>query len=133
MKRWYKYIKPYLPFFIIGPICMIVEVIGEILMPKFLSLIIDYGYVLFERRCQSIGITSFEENKVFGNIAGLILFQSEVNTIFPRNSLKVLDILVGDLNVCYPLVLPHELLHALLPAGLNRTLTFLFLSIRKVL
>ena len=24
MKRWYKYIKPYLPFFILGPLCMIV-------------------------------------------------------------------------------------------------------------
>jgi len=44
MKRWFKYIKPYLPFFIIGPLCMIIEVIGEILMPKFLSMIIDYGY-----------------------------------------------------------------------------------------
>lgn len=44
MKRWYKYIKPYLPYFIIGPLCMIIEVIGEILMPKFLSMIIDYGY-----------------------------------------------------------------------------------------
>ena len=44
MKRWYKYIKPYLPYFIIGPLCMIIEVIGEIMMPKFLSMIIDYGY-----------------------------------------------------------------------------------------
>ena len=43
MKKWYKYIKPYLPFFILGPICMIVEVIGEVLMPKFLAAIIDYG------------------------------------------------------------------------------------------
>lgn len=41
MKRWYKYIKPYLPFFILGPLCMIVEVIGEVLMPKFLSMIIN--------------------------------------------------------------------------------------------
>ena len=43
MKKWYKYIKPYLPYFIIGPLCMIVEVIGEVLMPKFLANIIDYG------------------------------------------------------------------------------------------
>lgn len=43
IKRWYKYVKPYLPYFIIGPICMIVEVIGEILMPKMLAMIIDYG------------------------------------------------------------------------------------------
>ena len=41
MKRWYKYIKPYLPFFILGPLCMIIEVIGEVLMPKYLSMIIN--------------------------------------------------------------------------------------------
>ena len=43
MKKWYKYIKPYLPYFIIGPICMIVEVIGEILMPRLLSVVINNG------------------------------------------------------------------------------------------
>jgi len=41
MKRWFKYVKPYLPFFILGPLCMIVEVVGEVLMPKFLSMIIN--------------------------------------------------------------------------------------------
>ena len=41
MKRWFDYARPYLPFFIIGPLCMIVEVIGEVLMPKFLSLILN--------------------------------------------------------------------------------------------
>ncbi len=41
MKRWFKYAKPYLPFFIIGPLCMITEVIGEVLMPKFLSVILN--------------------------------------------------------------------------------------------
>ncbi len=45
MKRWYKYIKPYLPYFIIGPLCMIVEVIGEVLMPLFMSEIIDTAVV----------------------------------------------------------------------------------------
>ncbi|MBQ8697135.1 MAG: ABC transporter ATP-binding protein, partial [Clostridia bacterium] len=43
MKLWFKYIKPYLPYFILGPICMIVEVIGELFMPRLLSYIIDYG------------------------------------------------------------------------------------------
>ena len=43
MKRWYKYIKPYLPFFILGPLCMIIEVIGEVLMPKLLSIVINGG------------------------------------------------------------------------------------------
>ena len=43
MKRWFKYIKPYLAFFILGPLCMIVEVIGEVLMPKLLSYMINFG------------------------------------------------------------------------------------------
>ena len=41
MKLWYKYIKPHLPYFIIGPICMIIEVIGEVLMPLFLAIVIN--------------------------------------------------------------------------------------------
>ena len=43
MKRWFKYIRPYLAYFIAGPLCMIVEVIGEVLMPKFLATIINLG------------------------------------------------------------------------------------------
>jgi len=43
MKRYWKYIKPYLPAFIIGPILMIVEVIGEVVMPTLLKRIIDNG------------------------------------------------------------------------------------------
>ena len=39
--KWSKYIKPYLAYFIIGPLCMIVEVIGEVVMPKLLSVIIN--------------------------------------------------------------------------------------------
>ncbi len=41
MKRWYKYVKPYLLSFILGPVGMIVEVIGEMLMPLLLGLLID--------------------------------------------------------------------------------------------
>ncbi len=41
LKRWMKYVRPYLPYFIIGPLCMIVEVVGEVLMPKFLAGIIN--------------------------------------------------------------------------------------------
>ena len=43
MKYWWKYIKPYLPYFIIGPICMIIEVIGEVVLPKLLSTVINRG------------------------------------------------------------------------------------------
>ena len=41
--KWSKYVLPYLPWFILGPLCMIVEVIGEVLMPKLLAYIIDFG------------------------------------------------------------------------------------------
>ena len=41
MKRWFKYVKPYLPYFIIGPLCMIIEVAGEVVMPKLLSVVIN--------------------------------------------------------------------------------------------
>ncbi|MBQ9429652.1 MAG: ABC transporter ATP-binding protein [Clostridia bacterium] len=40
MKRWMKYVKPYKSAFILGPLCMIVEVLGEVLMPKFYSMIV---------------------------------------------------------------------------------------------
>ena len=43
MKRWLKYIKPYKKYFILGPLCMIVEVLGEVFMPKFFGNIINYG------------------------------------------------------------------------------------------
>ena len=43
MKRYWKYIKPYLPAFIIGPVLMIVEVIGEVVMPLWLRNVIDNG------------------------------------------------------------------------------------------
>ena len=41
--KWKKYIKPYWPYFIIGPLCMILEVIGEVLMPWFLKSVLNSG------------------------------------------------------------------------------------------
>ncbi len=41
MKRWFKYVKPYISSFILGPVCMIVELIGDILMPILLAWIIN--------------------------------------------------------------------------------------------
>ena len=45
MKRWFKYVKPYLPYFIIGPLCMIVEVLGEIFMPQLMAKIMSTAVV----------------------------------------------------------------------------------------
>ena len=43
MNRWLKYVKPYKLYFILGPICMLVEVAGEVIMPMFLGKIINAG------------------------------------------------------------------------------------------
>lgn len=43
MKRWFKYVKPYLSSFILGPVGMIIEVIGEMFMPFLLAMIINNG------------------------------------------------------------------------------------------
>ena len=43
MKRWLKYACPYLPYFILGPLCMIIEVIGEVLFPRLLAVVINRG------------------------------------------------------------------------------------------
>lgn len=43
MKRYWKYIRPYLPAFILGPILMIVEVIGEVVLPRLMANIINVG------------------------------------------------------------------------------------------
>ncbi|MBR2930723.1 MAG: ABC transporter ATP-binding protein [Clostridia bacterium] len=41
MSKWLKYVKPYWHFFVLGPLCMILEVVGEVLMPRFLAQVID--------------------------------------------------------------------------------------------
>ncbi len=43
MKRYEKYIKPYLGAFILGPMMMLTEVAGEVMLPKLMSLIINNG------------------------------------------------------------------------------------------
>ena len=41
MKRYFKYVKPYKKFFILGPLCMIVESVGEVIVPLLLRLITE--------------------------------------------------------------------------------------------
>ena len=43
MKHWWRYIKPYKAWFILGPLCMIVEVVGEVLMPMLLARVFNAG------------------------------------------------------------------------------------------
>ncbi|ADL04239.1 ABC transporter ATP-binding protein [Lacrimispora saccharolytica] len=53
MNRYWKYIRPYLGAFILAPLLMLTEVLGEIMLPKLTSMIInngvagrDMGYIL---------------------------------------------------------------------------------------
>lgn len=45
MKRYWKYVKPYWKSFVFGPILMITEVVGEVLLPFFMAKIINVGAV----------------------------------------------------------------------------------------
>ena len=58
MKRWLKYVKPYLKSFILGPVGMIVEVIGEMFMPLLLAVIINNGDAGTLTVWASIGISA---------------------------------------------------------------------------
>ena len=41
--KWSKYVKPYWRYFLLAPMCMIVEVLGEVFMPKLYSQILNVG------------------------------------------------------------------------------------------
>lgn len=43
MKMYFKYVKPYLVFFIVGPILMLTEVAGDVILPSLTQKIIDNG------------------------------------------------------------------------------------------
>ena len=43
MNTYWKYVKPHLVYFIVGPILMLTEVCGDVLLPKFMSMIINNG------------------------------------------------------------------------------------------
>ncbi|MCR5033773.1 MAG: ABC transporter ATP-binding protein/permease [Lachnospiraceae bacterium] len=65
MKRFFKYVKPYLPFFILGPIMMVCEVAGDVWMPRLMANIInigaangDTGYILMTG-FEMIGVACF--------------------------------------------------------------------------
>ena len=74
MKRWMKYVKPYLSSFILGPMGMIVEVIGEMFMPILLAAIINSGEAGTLTVGKSIGISAILTGIVLlmmsGGVAG---------------------------------------------------------------
>ncbi|MBQ0126048.1 MAG: ABC transporter ATP-binding protein [Clostridiales bacterium] len=79
MKRWFKYAKPYLAYFIIGPLCMIIEVIGEVLMPKMLGNMVDF-----------LTVVTTNDNEV--TVAPWVL---KLVNLFGANAPVVLTIMAG--------------------------------------
>ena len=65
MKRWFKYIKPYLSSFILGPLGMIVEVIGEMFMPLLLAELIN--------RANEKTLTETSSLIISGILVGIVL------------------------------------------------------------
>ena len=41
--NWLKYVKPYWPAFVLAPACMIVEVLGEVILPRLYANIVNVG------------------------------------------------------------------------------------------
>lgn len=67
-----KYIKPYIFSFILGPLLMITEVLGEIIMPVFLQRLIDIGIV------ENRGTSYFIINGIFMVITAVIMMLSGI-------------------------------------------------------
>lgn len=84
MKIYWKYIKPYLAAFILAPLLMLTEVLGEIILPKLTSMIInngvagrDVGYIMHTGAIM-IGIAIF---MAVGGIGGAY-FSSKASICF---------------------------------------------------
>lgn len=45
MKKYFGFMKPYTLYFILGPLLMLTEVAGEIVLPRIMASIVDYGIV----------------------------------------------------------------------------------------
>ena len=74
MKRWFKYVTPYKSAFILGPLCMIVESMGEIFMPLLLQNI----YATIKRLGEAPGTTEAADILYIIGIAGLMVLAAAV-------------------------------------------------------
>lgn len=56
MKRWFKYIKPYWVYFVLCPVFILVEVAGEVIMPRLLASLINSANAGTLTNAQSVGV-----------------------------------------------------------------------------
>lgn len=95
MKKWLKYAKPYIPYFILGPICMIVEVIGEVLMPRMLGNMVDYLTSVTTEKEVEIAPWVAKLAEMFGNNAPVVL------TIMAAMVITALLMMLGGVGGAY--------------------------------
>ena len=74
MKRWFKYVKPYASSFILGPVGMIIEVIGEMFMPLLLAEIINRGNAIFTDNTSYEPLTIGSSIGITALLIGIVLF-----------------------------------------------------------
>ena len=74
MKRWMKYVTPYRSSFILGPLSMIVESVGEVIMPLLLQSI----YATVKRLGENPGTTTSGDILAIVGIAGLMVATAAV-------------------------------------------------------
>lgn len=56
MKRWFKYIKPYWVYFVLCPVFILVEVAGEVIMPRLLAALINSANAGTLTNAGSVGV-----------------------------------------------------------------------------
>ena len=56
MKRWFKYIKPYWVYFVLCPVFILVEVAGEVIMPRLLASLINSANAGTLTNAQNVGV-----------------------------------------------------------------------------
>ena len=94
MKHWWKYIKPYKAWFILGPLCMIVEVVGEVLMPMLLARVINAGNAGTLTVGSSIGTAGLM--MAFSHELGLALYDSREAAEFIRLLAPLIPVMYLD-------------------------------------
>ncbi len=87
MRKLSKYLKPHILFVILAPLCMILEVISELILPRIMSEIVDVGIVnedtvyIFSRTMAMILIAVIG---IFGGV-GCTVFASKASQNFGRD------------------------------------------------
>ena len=56
MKRWLKYARPYWVYFVLCPVFILVEVVGEVIMPRLLAQLINSANAGTLTNGESIGV-----------------------------------------------------------------------------